>query len=337
MRITTICIFLGLAVASCSRDRLNISVPELNHEIDVNRLDLDLAAVKNSKELESVHLRYSSNHSEFYDFYLAACLQIGVAQDSTILNALQEFRNDTYIQKLHEEITRNFSNLSTEMNEFRQSLNYLHYHFPEAILPEHIIVYNSLFSNSVVSSENTIGLGIERYLGADNAAVVELPEDPFYPYIKRRMDRQFLLRDMMMSWLGSNVLKQIEDDGELSNVMIQWGKHLYALEACLPTIEKHLVIRYFPEELEWAVENEREFWDYLVSQNNLFKRDYKMALNIFSDGPFTSGLPISDEAPPRLGQFLGWRIVKKFMDQNPEITLAQLMNTDFKTILRAYN
>jgi hypothetical protein len=29
--------------------------------------------------------------------------------------------------------------------------------------------------------------------------------------------------------------------------------------------------------------------------------------------------------------------VKKFMDKNPETTIEQLMKTDFKTILRAYN
>ena len=328
---------LILALVSCKRDRLNISVDALEHSLEVQRLDLQLADAKNPQEIQAVHDKFGKNHLEFYNFYLGACLQVGLYEDSVTLEALQQFTQDTFIVKLHREIKQEFSDFGSYLEQFQQGLAYLHHHFPEAILPEHIILYNSLFSNSVVSSENTIGVGIERYLGAENKAIEQLPDDPFYPYIKRRMDRQFLVRDMMMSWLGSNVLPQINDEAELADVMTQWGKHFYALEACFPEMDKHLIIRYFSEEMEWAMENEREFWDYLVAQNSLFKRDYKMALKIFSDGPFTSGLPISDTAPPRLGQFLGWRIVKKYMDKNPEITLEELMKTDFKTILRAYN
>ena len=328
---------LILALFSCNRDRLNISVAELDAPVAVHRLDLQLADAKSLKEIQNIHDDFGKNHLEFYNFYLGACLQVGLYEDSLTVMALQQFTQDTFIAKLHREIKQEFSGFESYQEQFQQGLAYLHHHFPEAILPQHIILYNSLFSNSVVSSENTIGVGIERYLGAENVAIQQLPEDPFYPYIKRRMDRQFLVRDMMMSWLGTNVLPEINDESELADVMTQWGKHFYALEACFPKFEKHLIMRYFPEEMDWAMDNEREFWDYLVAQNSLFKRDYKMALNIFSDGPFTSGLPISETAPPRLGQFLGWRIVKKFMDKNPETTLEQLMKTDFKTILRAYN
>jgi uncharacterized protein YjaZ len=62
-----------------------------------------------------------------------------------------------------------------------------------------------------------------------------------------------------------------------------------------------------------------------------------MITNLFSDGPFTSGLPIGDEAPPRLGMFLGWRIVKNFMNKNEDITLIQLKSIDFKTIIKTYD
>jgi hypothetical protein len=328
---------LILVLFSCKRDRLNISVASLENQVEVQRLDLELAKTRNLKDIQKVHDYFGQNHLEFYNFYLGACLQVGLYEDSLTVLALEQFTKDTFIVKLHQEIEREFADVSGYTGEFEQGLGLLKHHFPNAALPKTVIFYNSLFSNSAVSSENTIGVGIERYLGAENAAIQQLPDDPFYPYIKRRMDRQFLVRDMMMSWIGTNVLPQINDESELVDVMIQWGKHFYALEACFPKAKKHLILRYFPEEMDWAMDNERQFWDYLVAQNSLFKRDYKMALNIFSDGPFTSGLPISDTAPPRLGQFLGWRIVKKFMDKNPNVSLETLMKTDFKTILRAYN
>jgi hypothetical protein len=322
---------------ACKTDRLNIDVEPLDLNLEVSRLDLDLANARNRAEMKKVHEFYAANHEEFYNFYLGACLQIGLIEDTFTLQALEDFTQDTYIQDLHLEMKQRFSDVKEELNAFKMAISYLHHYFPEAALPQNIIFYNSLFTNSVVSSENTVGVGLERYLGEQSKSIQELPEDPFYPYIKKRMDRQFLVRDLVMSWIGSNVLPEIQDDKELADVMIQWGKHFYVLEACLPKAKKAVVLRYFPEEYEWAETNEKEFWNYLVAQNSLFKRDFKMALNIFSDGPFTSGLPIDSQAPPRLGQFLGWRIVKNYMNKNKNTSLAEMIELDFRTIIKSYN
>jgi hypothetical protein len=288
-------------------------------------------------DLKAVHERYAQEHEDFYNFYLGVCLRIGLIEDTFTLDALNDFIQDAFIQRLHQEMQKEFPDVNRETIDLKSALSYLNHYFPEAMLPKHVIFYNSLFTNSVVSSENTIGVGLERYLGEGSPSIQELPEEPFYPYIKKRMDRQFLVRDMVMSWIGSNVLPDIQDEKELADVMIQWGKHFYVLEACLPNLNKSTVLRYLPDEYDWPIKNEKEFWNHLVAQNSLFKRDFKMALNIFSDGPFTSGLPIEEQAPPRLGQFLGWRIVKNYMNKNKEVSLAKLLELDFRTIIKAYN
>jgi hypothetical protein len=331
------CFFILLGLVSCNADRLNVKVENIDIDLTVSRLDLELAHARNLSEIQKVHHKYALEHEEFYNFYLGACLQVGLIQDSLTVFALLEFVEDPYVRKLHEELKLEFSSTDDVIFQLKIGFSMLRHHFPDAVLPKHIIFYNSLFTNSVVSSENTIGVGLERYLGEMNECIKELPEDPFYPYIKRRMDRNFIVRDMMMSWLGSNVLPEVQDEKELADVMIQWGKHFYVLEACFPQLDKALILRYFPEEYDWAIKNEKEFWNYLVAQNCLFKRDYKMALNIFADGPFTSGLPIDDKAPPRLGQYLGWRIVKHYMNQNAEVSLQQMLLVDYKTIIKTYN
>ena len=330
-------IFLLFTLFSCQSDRLDIKVQGVVFEPIVERLDLEFALAKSRDTLFLVHNKFAENHEEFYNFYLGACLQIRLIDDSAIVDALYDFVKDPYMIRLHGEIKNTFPNLDDEVAHLGQGFSFLAHHFPKATQPTSIIFYNSLFTNSVVSSENTIGVGIERYLGEDNPAILELPEEPFYPYIKKRMDKRFMVRDMMMSWIGANLLPEIQDEKELADVMIQWGKHFYVLEACFPKMEKDKILRYFPEEYAWAIKNEKEFWNYLVAQNSLFKRDYKMALNIFSDGPFTSGLPIEDKAPPRLGQFLGWRIVKKYMNKNKDVSLEQLLQLDFKTIIKSYD
>ena len=52
-----------------------------------------------------------------------------------------------------------------------------------------------------------------------------------------------------------------------------------------------------------------------------------------SEGPFTTAL--SKQSAPRIGYWVGWRIVKQYMQENPDVTLEQLMKeTDAQELLK---
>jgi uncharacterized protein YjaZ len=54
-----------------------------------------------------------------------------------------------------------------------------------------------------------------------------------------------------------------------------------------------------------------------------------------NDGPFTSGLP--QESPSRVGIWIGWQMVKQYMEKNPSLTIPQLMDfEDVSVILNNY-
>ncbi len=53
-----------------------------------------------------------------------------------------------------------------------------------------------------------------------------------------------------------------------------------------------------------------------------------------TDGPFTAGLGDKNESAPKLGVWIGWQMVRKYMLENPDVTLQQLMaDTDAQKIL----
>ncbi|MGJ8661893.1 MAG: hypothetical protein ACSHXL_07635, partial [Bacteroidota bacterium] len=86
-------------------------------------------------------------------------------------------------------------------------------------------------------------------------------------------------------------------------------------------------------DLKWAKENEFSFWSYLVKEKMLFRINETESINMLSPGPFTVGLP--EKGPDRLGQFLGWQIVRKYMEKN-NVTLKQLQEIPYNKILQAY-
>lgn len=324
-----------LTITACKSDRLDITVPEKEVAIGLVRMEQDFVKITSVEDAQMKHRQYEGSFPELYAYYLGACLQAGRMEDSLVHENLYLFLRDTFMSGLNSELVNRFSDFP-EYELIKNGFRYYSYYFPESTLPEKLVTYNSAFSNSVISSPHEIGIGLERYLGADDPFIKKLPEQVFFQYIKKQMERKFMVRDAMMSWIGSNHFPEVDDNLVIAEQLVHWGKLLYLVEATLPRESKAVLLRYDEEEYKWAEENEIAFWKYLVEENFLFKREQKVARNIFSDGPFTPGLPIEEKAPPRLGQFLGWKIVKQYMDENKAVELKEMISVDYKTILKTY-
>ena len=64
----------------------------------------------------------------------------------------------------------------------------------------------------------------------------------------------------------------------------------------------------------------------------LYTTDQAEIIKFTSEGPFTSAL--SKEAPPRIGHWIGWQLVRQYMNNNPKTSLQNLINeVDAQTIL----
>jgi len=64
----------------------------------------------------------------------------------------------------------------------------------------------------------------------------------------------------------------------------------------------------------------------------LFKTDYMTINKLTKDAPFTSYFP--RESPGRAANWIGWQIVRKYMERHKDITLSQLMKeTRYQKIL----
>jgi uncharacterized protein YjaZ len=74
-------------------------------------------------------------------------------------------------------------------------------------------------------------------------------------------------------------------------------------------------------------------WKYLVDEKLLFKIDELTTKNLLGDGPFTPGLP--EKGPDRLGQFIGLRIIEKFMELT-DSSVEKMLNTPYAEILVEY-
>jgi uncharacterized protein YjaZ len=83
---------------------------------------------------------------------------------------------------------------------------------------------------------------------------------------------------------------------------------------------------FTPDEMSWCTENEARIWAHLVDEELLFKTEYMTINKWINQAPFVAGIP--KESPGRLGQWVGWQIVRAYMNENPSITVQELMQND---------
>ena len=119
------------------------------------------------------------------------------------------------------------------------------------------------------------------------------------------------------------------------DLMVNEGKSLVLADALIPTTQDHLKIGYTQEELDWALANEGNIWNYFVEQNMLFETERTYKERFLNPGPFSKFLnEIEADSPGRIGAFVGWQICREYLDRNPDFTLEQFIQTDTQTIFK---
>ena len=317
-------------MASCVTNSLDVAVDDQSVSIDFIQLD-SLMFHANSEDRLALHQSMQTQIPHLYEYNLAYCLKFKGMQDSVFTTSIQQFYSDPYINKLEQRLSKQFGNTQDFKEEIIDGFKHLKYHFPNGKIPSAVVFMNSLFTANAFCTETEIGIGLERYLPMKTDVIQQLPPDQFYNWIKEGFDERYIVRDALCSWVMTHCVD--EEKGNLIENCIYWGKILYLTKAALPEVTDATILRYSEKDFNWALENESQLWNYLVKDKVLFKIDERMIRNLIAEGPFSVGFP--EEGPDRLGQFLGYRIVQKYMEIE-QITVKELLDKSYTDILVEY-
>jgi hypothetical protein len=185
-----------------------------------------------------------------------------------------------------------------------------------------------LYESPVAYLDSILIIGLDMFLGWDfepyRAAGIPV-------YISKRMEPQYIVPEcarqiVMANFPETDVRKTFLD------IMIYHGKVLYAMDLYLPGTADSIKIGYTRDQMKWAEENEFSVWRLFIDREMLYRTEAFMINRFIQDGPFTTGLP--EGSPAMLGRYIGWQIVRKYMDKNPGPSLQELLNeTDYQLIL----
>jgi hypothetical protein len=114
--------------------------------------------------------------------------------------------------------------------------------------------------------------------------------------------------------------------------MIEKGKQWWLLDKFLPATPDSIKTGYTKQQLSWCNENEGLIWNEIITtEKDLYTKDPQTLQNYIGEAPFTQSM--GPNSPGNIGQWVGWRIVKKFADKNPSMSLTDVLKTDARKIL----
>ncbi|MFW6277325.1 MAG: gliding motility lipoprotein GldB [Prolixibacteraceae bacterium] len=314
---------------SCNRNRLKVDISDIETDIEFVRFGEELFSIPlkdTLSELSDLRQKYPG----FFDLFTYQVIRIGGIEDENFAQYMTSFLTDTMIQNVKADVEEEFSNIKAVKDEINTAFKYYQYHFPEKELP---VVYTCIsgFNQSVVTAENIIGISLDKYMGRDYKYYQRLNTIPTYKM--NSMSKENIPADVAYAW-GMTEFNQFSEATTLLDNMIQEGKLIYFTEALLPEAPDSLIIGYTEQETEWVEENEAEMWMYLVEHKMLYSNKRMDIVRYINDGPYTSGFPL--ESPGKAGVWIGWQIVRKYMNENEDISVKELMqNTDYQGILNA--
>lgn len=310
MRKILILIVAVIMVVSCKKEsisKLNVDVSTIEALFTIDRFDIDFYTTKPS-ELSKTKEKYP--------------ILFPVQPDSVWINKI----NDKDELELFAEVQKVFSDISEEKKQLTTLFKHVKYYNPNFIPPKVITMLTNIdYDNRIVYADNLLLISLDAYLGEQHEFYNDYPK-----YVKQNNTKKHIIVDVAKSIIS----KQISPSNlrTFRDKMIAKGKKMYLLDAYLPTVSDEIKIGYTTEKLNWAISNEAEIWKYFIGKELLYDTSKELEKRFLNIAPFSKFyLEHDNQSPGRVGEWIGWQIVRSYM-QNNDVSLYQLLKTEEEEI-----
>ncbi len=214
-----------------------------------------------------------------------------------------------------------------DITEYETALGYvraiLAQKLPGLKFPAHIYGMVTPFRQSVVMSDSVLFLGLNHYLGTDYPGYAGFDE-----YVLRDKVSMRIPMDVAEAIVASAYPYEFSGDGEtVLSRMVYDGAIVAVVLGCVPDKTLADVLGWDAEELKWVEENESNIWSAIVERGLLYSTDRMDSERLVGPSPATSVLHA--DAPGRIGRYIGYRIVKSYLENNLDVKLSDVLSPGF--------
>ena len=272
-----------------------------------------------------IHLRNA--YPDFYTTYLQNILQVNPADTASfpiIRGIVSGYRS------INDSVQQKYKNLDWLKDDLTQNFKYVKHYYPDYYVPRIITFIGTFDAPGVILTPQYVGIGLQQFAGKNFSAYSVEEIAQMYPgYISKRFDKEYMAAGTMKA-----VVDDIYPDQSVGRPfieqMVEKGKQWFLLDHFMPDAPDTVKTGFTGAQLDWVEENEGNTWGYIIKNENLYSIEPVTMQTYLGEAPFTQGFP--ETSPGNIGQWVGWRIVQKFADANPKLTLQQVLETPAKQV-----
>ena len=240
--------------------------------------------------------------------------------DSVFINEVYNRMRNPFIDTLRRETQRVFGDLTGLKNQFEEAFTNIAAYYPD-FKPPRIQTVISGLDNDLLVSDSLIIIGLDYYLGKGAKFRPKM-----YDYLLRKYDPEDIVPSCILLYgIDERFNKSDVKDKTVLADMIAYGKSYYFAKHMLPCIADSTLMSYTQEEILGSRKNQDLIWARFIESEVLYSTSHVVKKDYLGERPAT--IQVGEKCPGRIGQWVGWQIVNKYMETHPKVSLPELMAT----------
>jgi hypothetical protein len=303
-------------LASCQSKVKTPDISTLKLDTSLIRFEQELFA-GDTTEVEGRIERLVAKYPDFTDVFIYQIIADANFDNDGVKSATV-FVRDSFIRALNDTCQSLYGDFSKYESELVQALKYFKFYFPEKATPAIYTCVSGFEVGSFTIGDNILGIGLDFYLGADYP---KYHPDLFPNYIKASMTSDYLVAKSIQALIANHLGEA--SGTRLLDFMIRNGIELYIKQKLLPFEKEEIIYEYNTEQMDWLRQNESQIWAHLMQEDLLYSVNFRTFQKIINPSPSVPNMPA--EAPGRLGNWIGAKIVESYMARHSNMSLSDLI------------
>jgi hypothetical protein len=318
-------------LAACGNKKNTPDVSHIKIALQTQRFDKAFFGI-DTNDISGSWKKIATEFPGFSTIYTEEIMGAGKLSDTNavLAPATRAFLRD--LKPLYDAVKGQFENTNSLEATLKKGFQLMTHYFPSFKTPRIIYYMGKIGNPGVALTGDAVAIGMQMYGGKDLAAYTGAEAQELFPlYISRRFEKQYIPVNIFQAIIED----QWPDKSQgrpLVEQMIEKGKRLYLLSQLLPDADDTLKTGYTGFQLKGCYKNEGLMWNFFLQNNLLYNTEPATTRIFLEDAPRTQ--EFGDDAPGNTGSFIGWQIVKKYMEDHKGVSPAELMKTTAATIFQ---
>jgi hypothetical protein len=235
-----------------------------------------------------------------------------------VLRQMAGQAKDLYLDTMRADVLKYYPTIEPLQGELGGLFGRVKAVYPSFNPPKEIFTLASGFTVDILYLDSLLLLGLEHF--TPDSAHYETPQIP--RYIRVRMRPNTLVPGVARLLSDKYVKTTFSPEPVLVEEMIRWGKVLYFQKQMLPCLPDTILYGYTAEALAEVNTNANLIYAHFVDKGLFFSTDHLLRSKYVGERPATP--EIGNKCPGRLGQWMGYQIVRKWAEEK-DLTLQQVL------------